>query len=203
MADLHIREARAADAAAACNVLRRSIIELCEADHGNDPAFLNGWLANKTPENVAAWISDPGNVVLVAIGGAAIAGVASMSKDGRISLNYVSPDARFNGVSKALLTALERKAADLGLAQCRLESTKTARRFYEAAGYREQSGAADGCGANAAESCRPMVKDVAGQSAPGTTNPTLKDLLLGDDARADLAIPARGGTRRRTGERTD
>jgi GNAT superfamily N-acetyltransferase len=158
MADVHIREARAADAAAACEVLRRSIIELCEADHQNDPAFLQGWLANKTPENVAAWIADPGNVILVAVEGDALAGVASMSKDGRISLNYVSPDARFKGVSKALLAALERKAAALGLAQCRLESTKTARRFYEAAGYREQDGPAGGCGANTAGSCRPMVK---------------------------------------------
>ena len=59
-----------------------------------------------------------------------------MTKAGMITLNYVSPDARFQGVSKALLAALERTAAELGLKQCRLESTKTARRFYEAAGYR-------------------------------------------------------------------
>jgi GNAT superfamily N-acetyltransferase len=161
MTDVHIREARATDAAAACEVLRRSIIELCEADHRNDPAFLSGWLANKTPENVAAWIADPGNVVLVAIDGGATAGVASMSKDGRISLNYVSPDARFKGVSKALLAALERKAADWGLTQCRLESTKTARRLYEAAGYREQDGPAGSSGADAAGSCRAMVKTLA------------------------------------------
>jgi GNAT superfamily N-acetyltransferase len=160
MADVQIREACAADAAAACAVLRRSIAELCAADHNNDPAFLHGWLANKTPDNVAAWISDPGNVVYVAVDGEAIAGVASMSKDGRISLNYVSPDARFKGVSKALLAALERKAAELGLTHCRLESTKTARRFYEAAGYREQDGPAGACGANAAASCRPMVKNL-------------------------------------------
>jgi predicted GNAT family acetyltransferase len=158
MADVHIRKARAADAAAACAVLRRSIVELCAADHRNDPAFLQGWLANKTPENVAAWISDPGNVVYVAVDGNAVAGVASMTKAGMITLNYVSPDARFKGVSKALLAALERKAVELGLTQCRLESTKTARRFYEAAGYREQDGVAGGCGAIAAGSCRPMVK---------------------------------------------
>ncbi len=161
MADVQIREACAADATAACAVLRRSIVELCAADHNNDPAFLHGWLANKTPDNVAAWISDPGNVVYVAVDGEAITGVASMSKDGRISLNYVSPDARFKGVSKALLAALERQAAALGLTQCRLESTKTARRFYEAAGYREQDGAAGGGGANAAANCRPMVKNIA------------------------------------------
>jgi len=161
MSALQIRPARAADAAAACTVLRRSIAELCAVDHGGDAQFLAAWLANKTPENVAAWIADPGNVVYVAVGGDAIAGVASMTNAGMITLNYVSPDARFQGVSKALLAALERTAAELGLTQCRLESTKTARRFYQAAGYREQSGTASSCGANAQESCRPMVKKLA------------------------------------------
>ena len=161
MPALQIRLARTADAAEACTVLKRSIVELCAADHGHDPTFLYNWLANKTPENVTAWIADPGNVVYVAVADDAIAGVASMTKAGMITLNYVSPDKRFKGVSKALLAALERKATELGLTQCRLESTKTARRLYEAAGYREQSGQAGGCGANAPGSCQPMVKDLA------------------------------------------
>jgi len=154
----HIRLARAADAAAACEVLRRSIVELCAADHGNDAQFLSRWLANKTPENVAGWIGDPGNVVYVAVADGRIVGVAAMTRAGMVTLNYVAPDARFKGVSKALLAALERTAADLGLAQCQLESTKTARPFYEAAGYREQDGAAGGCSAEVAGSCRPMMK---------------------------------------------
>lgn len=160
MSTPNIRLARTADAAAACEVLRRSIVELCAADHGNDSKFLNDWLANKTPENVAAWIADPGNVVYVAVDNGEIAGVAAMTRAGLITLNYVSPDFRFRGASKALLAALERKAAELGLAQCWLESTKTARRLYEAAGYREQDGAAGGCGANVTGTCRPMVKDL-------------------------------------------
>jgi GNAT superfamily N-acetyltransferase len=153
MAKLQIRQANASDAASACAVLRRSIVELCEADHGNEAQFLDRWLANKTPENVAAWIADPGNLVYVATDGDKIAGVAAMTRAGWVTLNYVSPDARFKGVSKLLLAELERKAAELGLAQCRLESTKTARRFYEAAGYREQPG-------DAAAACRPMVKTI-------------------------------------------
>jgi hypothetical protein len=47
-----IREAVAGDAEEACTVVRRSIAELCAADHGNDPAILARWLDNKTPENV-------------------------------------------------------------------------------------------------------------------------------------------------------
>ena len=158
MADVKIREARAADAAAACEVLRRSIVELCEAGHHNDRALLQGWLANKTPENVVAWICDPSSIFLVAVDGAAIIGVASMSKGGCILLNYVSPEARFKGVSKALLRALERKAMEFGLTQCRLESTNTARHFYRMAGYREQS---DPAARNTAGSGRPMLKDIA------------------------------------------
>src|SRR3954469_5746999 len=55
---MRIREARVEDAPAACDVLRRSIVELCAADHGNDPALLDPWLANKTPENVLAWMAE-------------------------------------------------------------------------------------------------------------------------------------------------
>ena len=48
-------------------VIRRSISELCEADHRNDPEILRRWLANKTPEIVGSWIIKPGNSVLVAV----------------------------------------------------------------------------------------------------------------------------------------
>ena len=137
MTDVQIRLAQVNDAEPACAVLRRSIAGLCEADHGNDPKILAAWLANKTPDNVAAWIVDPGNIVTVALIDGRITGVAAMTQAGLITLNYVSPDARFSGVSKALLAALEQSAVDLELAQCRLQSTKTALRFYRAAGYRE------------------------------------------------------------------
>ena len=57
---------------AACDVLRQSISRLCVADHRNDPAILNAWLSNKTPEIVAAWANAPGNTLLVAVEGEAI-----------------------------------------------------------------------------------------------------------------------------------
>ncbi len=138
MPALQVRQARATDTAAACAVLRRSITELCAADHGNDPQFLGRWLANKTVENVAAWIADPDSIVYVAVDDEAIVGVASLKRTGLITLNYVSPDARFQGVSKALLAQIEQTAATLGLTQCSLASTKTALRFYRSAGYSAQ-----------------------------------------------------------------
>jgi GNAT superfamily N-acetyltransferase len=131
-----IRAARKTDAAAACDVLRRSIAELCAADHGNDPALLDPWLANKTPENILAWIAE--THMLVAEEDGRLLGVAGLSSAGRVTLNYVAPEARYRGVSDALLRALEHKAAQLGCMSCTLESTKTARRFYAARGYRGQ-----------------------------------------------------------------
>jgi GNAT superfamily N-acetyltransferase len=134
---MEIRDATPEDAAEACEVLRRSIIELCIADHHNDPAILARWLANKTPEIVESWIVKPGNSVLVAVEGGAILGVGSVADDGEITLNYVSPAARFRGVSRALLSALEARAIARGNFRCHLISTETARRFYRSSGYGE------------------------------------------------------------------
>jgi GNAT superfamily N-acetyltransferase len=134
---MEIRRAAAADAADACTVLRRSISELCVADHGNDQALLARWLSNKTPENIAAWIARPDHSLLVAVEDDAILAVGGVTDAGEVTLNYVSPDARFRGVSKSLIGALEVRAAERGNIQCTLVSTETARRFYHSAGYRE------------------------------------------------------------------
>jgi GNAT superfamily N-acetyltransferase len=138
-AGMKIRNAGTEDASAVCQALRRSILKLCVADHGNDPAILTRWLRNKTPEIVASWIAKPDNSLLVAVEGGTILGVGSVTDAGEITLNYVSPDARFRGVSRALLSALEARAVERGNSRCILISTETARRFYHTAGYREDS----------------------------------------------------------------
>lgn len=135
--DIEIREALPTDATAACEVLRRSISELCIADHRNNPDILRRWLSNKTPEIVASWIGKPGNSVLVAIGKSGVLSVGAVTDAGEITLNYVSPDARFAGVSRAMLRALEARALERGNSRCSLISTTTARRFYRDAGYIE------------------------------------------------------------------
>ncbi len=131
---MEIRDATPEDADAACDVLRKSISQLCVADHGNDPAILNRWLSNKKPEIVAAWAKQPGNSLLVAIEGDAILAVGSVTDAGEITLNYVAPDSRFRGVSRAVLGALEARAAERGNVRCTLTSTETAHRFYLSGG---------------------------------------------------------------------
>ncbi|HTQ83395.1 MAG TPA: GNAT family N-acetyltransferase [Pseudolabrys sp.] len=132
---MEIRDALPEDALAACEVLRRSISELCAADHHNDPVLLARWLANKTPETVASWIAKPDNSVLVAVEADKVLAVGAVTDAGEITLNYVSPDARFRGVSSALLRRLEARALERGNTRCTLVSTDTALRFYLAAGY--------------------------------------------------------------------
>lgn len=131
-----IRPARIEDAEAACDAIRRSIIELCEQDHGGDPAALEQWLANKTPEIVRTWITaNPLGVFAAAREDTAILALGAILPNGEIVLNYVAPEGRFRGISKAMMAALERRARDLGHGACALTSTATAHRFYHALGY--------------------------------------------------------------------
>src|SRR5215216_3507885 len=153
---MQVRQAKVEDADEACAVLRRSIAELCQADHRDDPHTLGAWLSNKTADNVSSWIVGPTTHVVVAIEGAAIIGVGAITSSGEITLNYVSPAARFRGVSKAVLKWLEAKALELGNVRCTLKSTKTARRFYLSSGYVQQGSPT---GSFARITCYPMVKE--------------------------------------------
>lgn len=135
---MRIRPATEDDAGPAALVLRRSISELCIRDHGNDPAVLASWLANKTPEKFTEWVRAEDSLCLVAAADDdTILGVGLMSNAGEIRLNYVSPDARFRGVSTALIAAFEAGAIRLGVPRLSLNSTATARRFYLARGFQD------------------------------------------------------------------
>ncbi|HTR85683.1 MAG TPA: GNAT family N-acetyltransferase [Reyranella sp.] len=139
---MEIRDALPSDAEAACAVMRRSIAELCMADHHDDPKILGAWLANKTAETFRSWLARGGQSYLLALLDGRIVAVGAVTDAGEITLNYVSPDARFQGVSRAMLAALERRAAERGNQTCTLLSTATALRFYLARGY-VQIGEAD------------------------------------------------------------
>ena len=134
---MEIRDAAVEDAAAVCEVLRRSITELCVSDHHGDTAVLAAWLSNKNPEAFRSWLAHQGNSVLVAVEQTVVLGVGAVTDAGEIILNYVSPDARFRGVSCTLLRALEARAVKRGNLRCTLTSTETARRFYRENGYIE------------------------------------------------------------------
>lgn len=130
-----VRDGRPEDAEAAIDTLRRSITELCRDDHGDDPAALQRWLANKTEHSWNEWLSHPDRWCFVAESAGLVRGVGMMSTAGEVMLNYVDPDARFIGISKTLLTHMEQIASNRGLERCFLESTRTALSFYLSSGY--------------------------------------------------------------------
>ncbi|RBP11181.1 acetyltransferase (GNAT) family protein [Roseiarcus fermentans] len=164
-----IRDAAAPDAADICAVLRRSIVELCAVDHGDEPALLAAWLSNKTPEAIAGWMKRIDVSYLVAVDRGAIAAVGAVTDAGEVLLDYVSPDFRFRGASRALLAALEARAAERGATRCTLISTETARAFYLARGYREVSAPVRKFGMN---SGYPMSRPL---SPPASTLPPRQD----------------------------
>jgi GNAT superfamily N-acetyltransferase len=133
MLRMAIRPAQISDADRAIGVIRRSIQELCELDHNNDPATLSMWLSNKTADNMLQWIA--AHTVLVAVEGERIAGVASVRADGHVLLNYVAPEARSQGASKCLMQGIEAWASGRGLKWLTLDSTATALRFYHSTGW--------------------------------------------------------------------
>lgn len=127
---MRVRPAQLTDADGAIDVVRRSILGLCQLDHGGDSATLSEWLSNKTADNMRRWIT--AHTVLVAIDDdGRISGVAAVRADGVVFLNYVAPEARFKGASKSLLQAIELWASSHGLEWLALESTATALRFYQ------------------------------------------------------------------------
>jgi N-acetylglutamate synthase-like GNAT family acetyltransferase len=133
--ELRIREASSEDAVAACEVLRRSIVELCSADHRNDATVITEWLENKTPENVRRWLDSPLTYGVVAERNGSVCGFAMVGMNGTISLCHVLPEVQHRGAGKRMLAALEAQAARWNLESLRVESTLTAGEFYERNGY--------------------------------------------------------------------
>src|SRR5687767_886219 len=131
-----VRPAEPKDAAAAVDVLRRSITQLCKADHRDDPDTLAAWLSNKTPENFLSWLENVDSYCVVAEADDALAGVALLHRSGEINLLYLAPGAQRRGIGNALHAALEKRANAWCVPKLCLESTALACPFYEALGYR-------------------------------------------------------------------
>ena len=141
-----VRLAVAADAEAALDTVRRSIVELCDSDHRNDADTVAQWLANKTVEQFLRWIASDRHYCVVAEDDAGICGVGLIEDDGEIQLCYVRPGAQKRGHGEAMLERLEAQARRWGLARVRLRSTGPAQGFYERHGYRSTGGPQRGFG---------------------------------------------------------
>ena len=129
-----LRHAVPDDADVVVDILRALVFDLCFADHNNVSELITFRLANKTTSNVRTWIEGAGFSVITEEQGRPV-GVGMVTPSGEITLNYVTPDARFRGVSKAILAALKNHLHQEGGSRVTLSSTQTAHSFYVAAGY--------------------------------------------------------------------
>ena len=141
-----IRPAEPQDADAAVDVLRRSISELCVADHQHDPATLAGWLANKTTRNYLDWLTSSRNFCVVAEEHDRLLGVGMLGHKGTIHLLYLRPGAQRRGIGSAIYRAMEQQARAWGLQKLSLESTTAACAFYERMGFVRAGAAVSGSG---------------------------------------------------------
>lgn len=154
-----LRRATVFDVFEISRVLIRSIRELCHADHQGDPARLRGWTANKSPADVRNWIAEGAEIWLIERDGclAAVGALGAVTAQvGEVTLNYVSPDFRGQGISSHMLRHLERRLIERGARRGRLEATETAWAFYLARGWQP---AAAQCGDRV--ECRAMAKPLA------------------------------------------
>ena len=135
-----IREAKITDAQQICDVLRRSITELCELDHRGDQKELDEWLENKTVQNCETWLKNEKTNFFIAESNGRIVGVSSISHDGYIGLCYVLPEVKGHGLGAKLLKAAEASVLNLDVQSFKLESTITAKGFYEHLGYIQTGG---------------------------------------------------------------
>jgi len=133
----NVRTATTDDAEAACDAVRRSIVEICGTDYGNEESVMSGWLSNKTLDNFRKWIdaSDAYSVVAVSANGEVV-GFGRISRAGFVQMCYIVPEVLYQGYGKAMLSAMEQQAVQWGLDIIKLNSSITAKAFYERNGYR-------------------------------------------------------------------
>ena len=118
-------------------VIKDSIECLCIQDHGNDSDKLALWLKNKSVEICQRWFFNKASRAFVAIDNKQIVGVSHIDNEGFLYLCYVSPRFIGRGFGRSLLQAAEMQAARWDIDSITLDSTLSAKQFYEHLGYVE------------------------------------------------------------------
>ncbi len=151
---IYLRRATVFDVFDLSKVLVRSITQLCQADHQNDPEAIAQWTANKDPATIRGWIAGGAQIWLAENAGqvAAVGGL----RDAEITLLYLDPDHTGYGIGAAMLHRLEQELVSTGHAEARLEATRTAQEFYRRHGWL----ATGQCGARGDVTCFAMRKSL-------------------------------------------
>lgn len=131
-----VREAIPSVSAKACEVLRRSISEICSLDY-NDQSVIDEWLDNKTESNIKKWIQSVNSYSVVCTNGDLVVGFGTITLEGEVLLIYLLPEALHKGNGKLMLEAMEHRVISNGIEEIYTVSSITAKPFYERNGYTE------------------------------------------------------------------
>ncbi|GHA24128.1 hypothetical protein GCM10007989_19720 [Devosia pacifica] len=134
MTQVRVRNAVFDDCAALADMRLRSIARLCSPDHSGNAAAIEAWAGDSGPSKFVEMLDHPEVTLLIAEIEGKRAGLGSSLRD-TVTLNYVDPDFRFMGVSKAIMSALEADMVAHGVSKARLFSTRTALPFYLSIGW--------------------------------------------------------------------
>ena len=132
---LHICKAMPADAGIISRIVERSIRVGCALDHRNDPQTVDTWTRNKSIDHIQPWLTDQRLYLNIALLQDKPVGVAMASISGKVAFCYVQPEWFRRGAGLALVRDLEGWLFHKGLAQARLNSTRTSEAFYRHLGY--------------------------------------------------------------------
>ena len=134
-----IRPYRPGDLAGTVQLFSDTIHAVCAADY--TPAQLDAWAA--ATNDTSRWSESLlENTTLVAeplnpsAGSPQIIGLADLSPSGWVNRLYTHKDWQGHGIGSLLLAKLEELARAAGMTELRLESSLTARRFYENRSYK-------------------------------------------------------------------
>jgi len=117
-------------------IFRAAIEELAAEDYSE--AQQEAWAATADDEEeFAAKLAD--ELTLVATYGGAAVGFACLADNSRLDMLYVHPAAAGQGAGAMLCDALEKLAAARGAEELTVDSSDTARGFFEKRGFEAQS----------------------------------------------------------------
>ncbi len=132
---IHVRRTATHEAERICAIIRRSIIEVCESDHENDPKKLDTLLQHHDLMQIQSWLTADDTIGLLAMIDEQPVGAGFIRLTGEIILCCVLREALNRGIGTILLEALMEIAANHGIDRVFLTSTGTAKTFYEYHGF--------------------------------------------------------------------
>jgi putative acetyltransferase len=130
---VEIRPFKNGDEAGMCIAHERAIKEICSRDY--TPAQIAAWTANMVPERYLRLIADHGERFWVIDDSGTIGGFAGWHAN-HIWFFFIHPEYAGKGLARKLLHAIESDYwAESGESNCLIDSTITAKPFYERMGY--------------------------------------------------------------------